>query len=502
MIVNYSYTRIVDVTEDNVEELLIAADQFYVFGILRACCDFLESQLCLENCLGIWKFADCYYCPELKRKAIIFILRNFKEMVKVSQEFLQLSTFEFGEIIEKDELNVKQEEIVFNAILQWISFDSHNRKKCLSLLLPKVRLSRMNPNYFIDNVKNNDYVKDDVGCRPVIVDALKFLYDFNMSGPSDQDFSNPLTRPRFPEGVLFVTGGYYDFTGMNAIETYNARADRWVNSIREEGPLAFHSAVYLKGYVYIIGGFNGVENLKSVKCFDPVKKTWQQVASMHSRRRQASVTVLSDFIYIMGGFDSYNYVQTAERYDPKTNQWTLIPPMKEQRCAAAATTLQGKIYICGGANRKGNLSTAETYNPETNQWTFIAPMRIRRDALGVAAYGEHIYAVGGFDGDKHVNSAEMYNPLTNIWTTISNMSSPRSHFGIAVVDDLLFVVGGLNSNTISMSSAECYDENTGEWHSIHNMGIGRDSFGCCVVSGLPNFRDYAVPRDNDVGFSL
>lgn len=139
LIIEYAYTRTVPITPDNVEKLLAAADQFNIMGIVRGCCEFLKSELCLDNCIGICKFTDYYYCPELRQKAYMFILHNFEEMVKVSAEFLELSVTELKDIIEKDELNVKQEDAVFEAILKWISHDPQNRKQHISVLLPKVK---------------------------------------------------------------------------------------------------------------------------------------------------------------------------------------------------------------------------------------------------------------------------------------------------------------------------------------------------------------------------
>lgn len=207
----------------------------------------------------------------------------------------------------------------------------------------------MHAEYFMNNVKMNDYVKDSEECKPVIINALKAMYDLNMNGPSNSDFTNPLTRPRLPYAILFAIGGWSGGSPTNAIEAYDARADRWVNvTCEEESPRAYHGAAYLKGYVYIIGGFDSVDYFNSVKRFDPVKKTWHQVAPMHSRRCYVSVTVLSNFIYAMGGFDGYVRLNTAERYEPETNQWTLIAPMHEQRSDASATTLYGKVGMGSG----------------------------------------------------------------------------------------------------------------------------------------------------------
>ncbi|NXX98372.1 KLH10 protein, partial [Centropus bengalensis] len=394
LIIEYAYTRTVTVTADNVESLLIAADQFNVMGIVRLCCEFLKSQLCLENCIGICRLTDYYHCPDLQEAAYAFILRHFKDMSRVSTEFLELPINKLIDIIEKDELNVKEEYAVFEAILKWIAHNPHDRKRHIAVLLGKVRLALLQIEYFMNNVKAHDYVKNNEDCRVLIIDTLTEMYNLNTHGPSGSNFSNQLSRPRLPDAILFAIGGWSGGSPTNAIETYDSRADKWINvTYDEESPLAYHGTVFLKGFLYVIGGFDSMDYFNRVKRFDPFQKTWQQVAPMHSRRCYVSVAVLHDFIYAMGGFDGYTRLNTAERYEPETNQWTLIAPMHEQRSDSSATTLHEKVYICGGFNGDECLMTAEVYDPTTNQWTFIAPMRSRRSGVGVIAYGNEVYAV-------------------------------------------------------------------------------------------------------------
>ena len=138
LIIQYAYTCSVPVTEDNVQDLLEAADYLNIMGLVRTCCSFLEAQLCPENCISIAGLAGFYNCPELKRRADAFVLGHFEEIALVSQEFLELSLEQLSDIIEKDQLDVRQEEVVFQAVLRWISHQPEEREPCISLLLPKV----------------------------------------------------------------------------------------------------------------------------------------------------------------------------------------------------------------------------------------------------------------------------------------------------------------------------------------------------------------------------
>ncbi|GAA6220044.1 kelch-like protein 10 [Lates japonicus] len=494
LIIEFAYTGFIPVTQVNIQELFITADRFNVMGIIKACSDLLVEQLTPQNCLGIWWFTDAYYYPELRHKTFLFTLNHFEVVAATSEEFLLLSVQDLAKIIENDQLNVKKEKTVFEAILRWISYAPEERREYISLLLPKVRMALMSPEYVMENINDNELVKASDECRSVLLKALEAMLDVRTARFSNSIFYNPLVRPRLPPAILFAIGGWSGGSPTNGIEAYDVRADRWVNvTENEEPPRAYHGAAFLNGSVYCVGGFDSIEQFSIVHKFDLDTHTWQEVAPMHSSRCYVSVTVMDGYIYAMGGYDGHDRLETAERYQPETNQWTLIASMHEQRSDASCTSLRGKVYICGGFNGNECLSTAECYNPETDQWTLIASMGNRRSGTGVVAYADHVFAVGGFNGTNRLRSAEAYNPNTDTWHSVPSMLNPRSNFGIAVIDDRLFVVGGFNGFTTTLD-VECYDIEAGEWSGARDMAISRSALSCCVVYGLNNMAEYSATR--------
>ncbi|XP_045168944.2 kelch-like protein 10 [Mercenaria mercenaria] len=495
-IIDYSYTRQVDVTAENVELLLPAADQFHVNGIVKACCDFLASQMVAENCIGIYKFAKAYFCHNLERISFRYLMHNYCKVCTQSNEFLQLNAEELAEMLSRDELNVKNEELVFDSVLRWIDYDPERRRNCMAKLLRSIRLGLLSTQYFVEKVKPHPYVKESENCKPIIIETLKFLYDLDMDGKEEIDPVNQLARPRVPHEILFVVGGWSGGSPTNIVETYDTRADKWIIcEAMDTGPRAYHGTACLGNVIYIIGGFDGMEYFNSVRCFDPVSKTWAEVAPMNAKRCYVSTATLDGLIYAMGGYDGHNRQNTAERYFPQNNQWSLIQPMTHQRSDASATSLSGRIYICGGFNGQECLLNAEAYDPNTNQWTMIAPMRNRRSGVGVIAYRDHVFALGGFNGISRMNTGEKYNPVKDSWTSLPEMYSPRSNFAVEVLDDMIFAIGGFNGMT-TIFNVECYDGTTDEWYDATDMNLYRSALSACVVTGLPNVYDY-LHRDRD-----
>lgn len=499
LIIDFAYTGSVSVTEDNVQELLRAADQLSVMGIVKICCDFLGEQLCPENCVGIWQFTNISFFPELRAKAYRYIVDHFEQVVP-EEEFLKLNVEELADILDRDDLNVQEEDTVYETVIKWIAHAPAEREQHIPTLLSKVRLGLMTEEYLRQNVLSNELVGSNPECRSMAVEATRAIGDIRSSRPVVSGFYHPLARPRLPHSILLAIGGWSGSNATNVteayvIEAYDYQADRWLNVTNDlECPRAYHGTAFLNGYVYCIGGCNGVEHFNTVHRFDLSTRTWNEVAPMHGRRCYVSVTVLNGCIYAMGGRDGNIRLNTAERYQPETNQWSLIAPMHDQRSDASCTTLNNQIYICGGFNGNDCLATAEFYRAETNQWTMINHMSSPRSGVGVIAYAGQVFAVGGFDGNDRLHTAEVYNTDTNMWDTVSSMLTPRSNFGIEVINNRLFVAGGFNGFTTTFN-AECYDAITNEWSTVCDMGLFRSALSCCVVSGLPNLAEYTVPRN-------
>lgn len=227
-LIDYAYTRDAAVTAENVEFLLPAADQFHVLGLVKLCCDFLISELSPENCIGIRRFAKTFFCHNLERAAFRFLMLNIADILVYSNEYLQLGIGELCDILSSDELNVRNEELVFDAVLRWIDFDVDYRRDYIARLLKTIRLGLLTTQYFVEKVKVHPYIKDNDSCKPIIIETLKFLYDLDMDEDKELDLNNPLARPRVPHEILFVIGGWSGGSPTNIVETYDTRADRWI----------------------------------------------------------------------------------------------------------------------------------------------------------------------------------------------------------------------------------------------------------------------------------
>ncbi|XP_061590791.1 kelch-like protein 10 [Cololabis saira] len=484
LIVENAYTGSVTVTEDNVLELLAGAQDFDVKTIIQACCDFLQKNLSSDSSIVTWKLAKHSQYPELREKACLYILLHFEEIARFSQEFVQLSVEELTDLIEKDELNVRQESAVFEAILRWISFAPEERRGHMTTLLPSVRLLLMPIEYLVEIVSKDDVVRNNLDCVTMVTSTVEILRDPSMERPP--------TRTRLPAELLFTISGFQDNLPNDEIELYNVRTDRWLTAYKNDQTFPkFCGCVHLQGSIYFIGGGVTRFHLSNVQMFTLATQSWQEVGSMHEPRRSLGVAVLNGFIYAMGGWNGHETLRSAERFQPDTNQWTEIAPMHDRRADVGAAALHGKIYICGGFSGGEPLFSAECYNPDTDQWTLITPMETARSAAGVVSYNGHIYVAGGWDGTNHVSTVSAYDPVSEHWCTAAPMLHARSQFGIAVLEEQLYVVGGFqNENPLMCSNVERYDGASDSWQAVRDLDQTFLAVSCCVVERVPHAAAY------------
>lgn len=366
-IISYAYTRKFEISTDNVENLLSAADRFHVFGILKACGDFLYTQLSVENCIGIYKFANFHHCEQLSRKVWSYILVKFCEIAEESTEFLQLDISDLTTMLADDELNVRFEEDAFDAAVRWINFMPQTRKRYYCELLPNFRLGHINTDYFLEHVYTNPEIQHRRDCQSVMKEAWDTIQSIRSIGVVSSDARNPFLRPRVPHEVIFLVGGWARNGVTMSVETYDTRADKWYHAHPTLcAPRAYHGSVAMNNLIYVVGGYDGTRYHNSVLCFDPIKVAWREVAPMYAARCYVAVAELNGYVYACGGYDGRLRHNSVERYNPLTNQWSYVASMHRQRSDSGSAAVCGKCRELNRRNDNDNLLVQILYTNRYN----------------------------------------------------------------------------------------------------------------------------------------
>lgn len=479
LLVDFSYTAQAVIDESNVQVLLPAACLLQITEIQDKCCEFLKGQLDPSNCLGIRAFADTHSCQELLQYADKFTQEKFQEVIE-SEEFLLLPVNQLIEIISSDELNVRTEEQVYNAIINWVKYNVAERRQHLAHVLQHVRLSQLTAKFLVGTVGSDLLVKSDESCRDLVDEAKNYL----LLPQERAQMVGPRFRPRKPVRrgeMLFAVGGWCAGDAIATVERYDPFHDTWTMVTPMTKRRCGVGVAVLNDLLYAVGGHDGQSYLNSIERYDPHLDSWSSdVAPTSSCRTSVGVAVLDNVLYAVGGQDGVSCLNYVEKYDPKANRWTKVAPMCTKRLGVAVAVLNGYLYAIGGSDGQCPLNSVERYDPRTNRWTSVTPMNTRRKHLGCAVYNNMIYAVGGRDDTTELSSAEKYNPETNQWQPIVAMNYRRSGVGLAVVDNLLYAVGGFDGCSY-LKTVEMFDPEKNQWCPCKGMTYRRLGGGVGVL---------------------
>ncbi|KAM8997518.1 kelch-like protein 4 isoform 1-T1 [Ara ararauna] len=483
-LVRYAYTGILELKEDTIESLLAAACLLQLSQVIEVCCNFLMKQLHPSNCLGIRSFGDAQGCTELLKVAHTYTMDHFTEVIK-NQEFLLLPANEIAKLLSSDDINIPDEEAIFQALMMWVRHDLQNRQRDLGMLLSYIRLPLLSPQLLAD-LENSPMFADDLECQKLLMEAMKY----HLLPERRSMMQSPRTKPRKSTvGALYAVGGMDATKGTTTIEKYDLRTNSWIQIGTMNGRRLQFGVAVIDNKLYIVGGRDGLKTSNIVECFNPITKVWTIMPPMSTHRHGLGVAMLEGPMYAVGGHDGWSYLNTVERWDPQARQWNYVASMSTPRSTVGVAALNSKLYAVGGRDGSSCLKSMECFDPHTNKWSICASMSKRRGGVGVATYNGFLYAVGGHDApasnhcSRLSDCVERYDPKTDAWTTVAPLSVPRDAVGICPLGDRLYAVGGYDGHTY-LDTVESYDAQNNEWTEEVPVNIGRAG-ACVVVVKLP-----------------
>uniref|UniRef100_A0A6G1SFI5 Kelch-like protein diablo n=1 Tax=Aceria tosichella TaxID=561515 RepID=A0A6G1SFI5_9ACAR len=480
-VINYIYTCKIDLNNENIEEILLAASILQVQVIQDLCVDFIEKRIDASNCLGVALLSERCSLLELNCKALNYCYENFNQVV-LEKEFLTLDDSMLARIISQDKLNVYDETQVFQAVITWVKADEEQRKSKLDKLMRHVRFATIEPVTFV-NLTTVDLIKASPECRDLIDKAKNYLLLKDYPELQKQHLGKLVTRPRDVLRRIYAVGGWTDeFTAISSAEVYDPKLDIWTEIPPMTQKRCGVGLTTLRHSIYAVGGHDGQNHVNTVERFDVNNYKWyKDVADMQYGRSNVGVVTLDGFIYAIGGKIGLVSLDSVERYDPINNVWEECAPMTVKRVGHGVAVYKGCIYVIGGCESEGHtLNTVEKYDPKENKWVHVAPMGIARKHLGSCTCQGLIYAIGGRnDSASQLDSGEVYDPTKDKWTAIPSMHKKRSGIGLVELSGLVYVIGGQNQDT-RLSEVEAYDPVAKSWTWKRPMNDSRLGGGVTV----------------------
>ncbi|XP_047986371.1 kelch-like ECH-associated protein 1B [Leguminivora glycinivorella] len=527
-LVYFMYTGKVRITEVTVCQLLPAATMFQISNVIEACCAFLERQLAPSNAIGIANFAEQHCCSELKQKANQFIERRFTEVCQ-EEEFLQLTPSELIALVRKDELNVREECEVYNAVLSWVTPHAQLPQGADELLFRAAEGARLSgvpredipgettcstscscqhltPNFLKEQMSSCSVLQKVPACREYLAKI------FQLPAPHAQlpQGADELLF-RAAEGARLSGVPREDIPGETTCSTSCSCQHLTPNFLKEQmsscsvlqkvpacreylakifQDLTLHKKPVVKErrpntprIIYVAGGYYR-HSIDVFEAFNLDDGCWTTLPRLTVPRSGLGAAFLKGLFYAVGGRNtspgaSYDS-DWVDVYNPANEHWRPCSPMSTPRHRVGVAVMDGLLYAVGGSAGSEYHKSVECYDPEKDAWSTVAPMACARLGVGVAVVNRLLYAVGGFDGARRVNTAECYHPENNRWSEIAPMQQARSGAGVAALGQYIYVVGGYDGSQ-QLASVERYDTERDVWEPAAPVRIARSALSLTAL---------------------
>ena len=489
-IIDYFYTEVIEINNENVMDLLSASDYLQVDGLKKPCFDYLKSNLSSENSIPFLSAANLYGESTLTDQIFKFISENF-ENVSQTHEFKSLPTTDFLACLSKLKQQYQtQSSSIYWSFITWVKHDKEERQHKFARLFEElVDLKRLSIDFIENVLLRENLITLNSKCYNQVLSALPVLRAkgdlFSKSNPSK----------------IISLGGYR--TRQKVLEVFHLHKPQTLLTYPDlPSKIHSHCALKIKDSVLCIGG----ETSQSIAPNKPTNAVWQlnlndpelrwkKVDSITEKRSQMAATVHQNGIVVVGGYIGRNRVNLPEFYQPELNKWESIFSVEQARRKLALVSCEGYLYALGGySNTDLTNSTASTERSRdldgdwntsmriippassaqrlrvlNGNWENIEPMQTPRCEFAAVNCDNIIYAIGGRSHrspGSTLKSVETYDFAADSWKYVEEMSIERSGHSACVLEGKIYVVGGCNAEDKAVTEIECYDPFQNKWDIV------------------------------------
>ena len=455
IVIDYIYTGRIDINNENVMNLLSAADYLQLEEVKEFCFEFLISILACDTWFAILTAATLYRNESLHHHLHQFLSVNLGE-VSTSKDFKALSKGDLISLIENLFRDKVKEELVYNAIVIWTNaVNTDDRKNDFPDLLQLVQFQRISPD-FCDNIVSKDQLVVENN------HALKIVM---------QAYSRMLKSSNATDLRTIISFGGRK-TPQKCMQVFSLDEKKQLHLPDLPMPIKEFQTLKTDQFAFCMGGLS--ENIPSdkVRKIDVKEQNskWQEVASLNQSRYSFGSANFCGMLVAAGGTKGPFVADTltsVEVYLDAFDEWRCISPLNHERLGLQLVCCKGCLYAIGGSYVWGEIhSSVERLSSLKSKWKFVQPMQTARSHHAAVSYNGCIFVFGGENANQKLKSVEKYDPVVNGWSYVSDMSVKRSRLATCVINGKIYVVGGIAAKGKPVKTIECYDPAKDSWSIV------------------------------------
>ena len=447
-------------------QVFCLADFLQISNLRDQCEDVIFSTLTIDNCIELANFSSLYstiVSQHHKTKLLQFLLSRWNYVIQ-TDSWRDLKYDIFIKLVVSDEFNVKNEEQVLSAVLEWVSAYSA-RVSLLPTLLQDVRLHAISEKV-LEQLEQHPLVASTSGCSRLIEEGRFFASNVKCDTTPirlkprtymDKSICVFCLYKTYPPEVLYPRPDFSNVACPHNRETLSRQYD------------ARYNAAYCNKQV----------NNCNVLVYSKIHDHWEQPMDRVTRSwaQDTAMATRGYSVYLLGNrqweFGRASPSPKDEVYDGTVSfdrlsqsweeQGNLPFPVMFNSCGSVC----GRLFSCGGLNLARSVGaycipSFLLSTEDGSQWEYMNDMLCARRHHGAASLQERVFVVGGKTKGEDLNPcffSESWDPVVNEWIKIPNPWNNRSKLSVCSSSDRLFVLGGFNLSPEQL----CYDY-TWEWY--------------------------------------
>ncbi|XP_066275842.1 kelch repeat and BTB domain-containing protein 8-like [Branchiostoma lanceolatum] len=453
-ILSYIYSGTLHVSLDKVQLLYQAADLLQLDYVRDTCSSYMATNVECSTCVDLYKFADVFSLNIVRKRGLQWIDRNFAE-VSSGKEFCSLSVNQLTEIISHDELVVKEETTVWEAVVRWVQHSREDRLHHLPSILPHIRFNLLTP-YKVLVISDHPLVKEDPG-RSAIRNVVK-----------TSNLKRRVGMDTMEMALICARRNRFDPREGNEVLWMNPGEGKYIRCDYNISP--FEGTVTSDNDIYVLVA----ESRKKISLFkyNHVGNEWEKKSTVRKEPENVQTTDLtSDYLMVINGHlfcltGTYSVV-VLKKYNQHTNKWhTCSTPGHDGRLAGfAALSCNQHIYLL-------TETELHCYDPKEDHWCKKTPPDNSPDIYSAVALGTEIFCCF-YTGDD-LNKTIVYDTEADQWHELSgrlNTVFDISNVVLFVLENKLHAVveGEIDTDEFTdvwRTQVCVYDRCEGVWREI------------------------------------
>ena len=433
-VLNFIYKGEVDLTEENVGDMLEVAKVLSLDNLKLTCLKFMEETLDLDNCIKFWRMALDYGMPAPSVKIYESYMEQNFDMVYLSTNLKYVTENMMKVICMSDSIILDSEVKLLEMLLKWIEIMTRNgRQVRVDKLLPLIRWADIDAEYVKSTLLANSYLKDDPNCFKFLSQVISFIL-------SGIQFEGLLTFYRPATGLRKCFVGIAGKCDVFLVNLQNK------NSVIQQSPMptstaniSIESVGCVRNNLLYVSGIGA--GYKEIWRYDYLTGWTRCVDLIIGRRRHCMVSVGNN-LYILGGYidSTMKATDSVEQFHSLSNKCKQQEHLSTAVCSAACVAYKNCIYIFGGKDDTGGVlqifDYVQCYDPAKQSCTLFTTPIPKSCSLAKAVLWQSSAILFNHD------TCLIFDLEAHIWQERCQFKTNVNHFGIALENQMVYIIGG------------------------------------------------------------